>query len=157
TTITLRDAINAANNTGGSQTIQFATGVFGQTIKPTVTDTNHPFAFGPAAFVIAAGDNLTIEGAPTHSGVTLGGGRHRPVGVSAGANLTIEYLTLTGGAAQGGAGGPNAGADGGAVFNAGNLTLIATTLNGNTAGRGGAVFNNGGHVSILNSTLTANT
>jgi hypothetical protein len=158
TTITLRDAINAANNTGGSQTIQFAAGVFGQTIPATVNDTNHPFAFGPAAFVIAAGDNLTIEGDPTQRGVTLdGGGSQRLFGVSTGASLIIEDLTLTGGSAQGGAGGPNAGSDGGAVFNAGTLTLIATTLNGNTAGRGGAVFNNGGHVSILNSTLTANT
>jgi hypothetical protein len=148
-TVSLRDAINAADNTGGSQTIKFASGIFGQTITPTLNDTNHPFAFGPTAFIIAAGANLTIEGDPTQMGVTIdGGGSHRLFGVSAGANLTLEYLTLTGG---GGA------VVGGAVVNAGNLNLIATTLNGNSAWQGGAVFNDAGHLSILNSTLTANT
>jgi hypothetical protein len=147
-TITLRDAINAADNTGGSQTINFATGIFGQTITATLNDTNHPFAFGPTAFVITKGANLTIEGDPAQMGVTIdGGGSQRLFGVSAGANLTIEYQTLTGGAAV----------TGGAVLNAGNLNLIATTLNGNSAWQGGAVFNDAGHVSILNSTLTANT
>jgi len=57
---TLRAAIDGANSLGGSETIQFAAGVFGQTITAALNDTTNPFAFGPTAFVIAAGDNLTI-------------------------------------------------------------------------------------------------
>jgi len=113
TTITLRDAINAANNSGGSNTITFASGVFGQTITLSSNDSNHPFAFGPTALVIAKGDNLVIAGDPTQAGITLsGGGSHRLFAVYAGASLTLEDLTLTGGKAQGGAGGDLTGGDG---------------------------------------------
>ena len=58
------DATNLPVN-GGSNTTTFAFRVFGQTITLTSNDSNHPFAFGPTALVIAPGDNLTIEGDPT--------------------------------------------------------------------------------------------
>lgn len=146
----LRAAIDAANAAGGSNTITFAPAVAGQTITASANDTNHPFAFGPTAFVIAKGDNLTIAGDPALAGITLsGGGIHRLFAVYAGASLTVENLTLTGGMAQGGAGGNVTGVGinggegggggaglGGAVFNEGSLNLVATTLTGNTAAGG---------------------
>ena len=147
----LRAAVDAANIFGGSNTINFAPAVAGQTITLAANDTNHPLAFGPTALVIVPGDNLTIVGDPSQAGVTLSGNNsHRLFGVYAGASLTLQDLTLTGGNATGGnggnvtggtGGGGGAGAGlGGAVFNAGTLNLIATTLTGNTArgGNGGA-------------------
>src|SRR5262249_10690732 len=141
----------AANADGGANTIIFAPGVSGQTITLSSHDTNNPFAFGPTALVIEAGDKLTIEGSPTVvPGVTISGGNaQRIFGVFAGASLTIAYVRLAGGKAQGGAGGTNGGAGGGggggaglggAIFNDGSLNLIASTLTGNTAagGNGGA-------------------
>ncbi len=148
----LRAAIDAANAAGGSNTITFAPAVAGQTITASANDTTHPFAFGPTAFVIDPGDNLTIAGDPTQAGIALsGGGSHRLFAVYGGASLTVENLTLTGGKAQGGAGGTVTGNGagegggggaglGGAIFNEGSLYLIATTFTGNTAagGNGGA-------------------
>src|SRR5215471_9066196 len=70
----LRAAVDAANAGGGNNTIIFAPGVFGQTITLSSNDTYHPFAFGPTALVISAGDFLTIEGSPIQNGVTISGG-----------------------------------------------------------------------------------
>ena len=145
---TLRAAIDGANSMGGSETIDFGAGVFGQTITAAANDTNNPFAFGPTAFVIVAGDFLTIAGSPTEAGVTIsGGGTHRIFGVFAGASLTLEYVTLSGGEAVGGNGGNGGGGGGGgaglggAVFNNGTLTVLNSTLSGNTAhGVGGAAL-----------------
>lgn len=139
----LRAAVDAANAVGGNNTITFAPGVFGQTITLSSNDTNNPFAFGPTALVVAPGDYLTIAGDPNQAGVTLdGGGSHRIFGVYAGASLTVEYLTLTGGNSTGGVGQ--------------NRGLAAGPGGGGGAGLGGAIFNNG-TVSILNSTLFGNT
>jgi hypothetical protein len=43
---TLRAAIDGANSLGGSETIRFAAGVFGQTITAALNDTNHPSPSG---------------------------------------------------------------------------------------------------------------
>ena len=58
----------------------------------------------------------------------------RIVTVAAPAEVTIAGLTLAGGRAS----------DGGAIFNAGTLTVTASTLSGNSAiGRGGGIANAG--------------
>src|SRR6266849_11032246 len=55
----LRAAVDAANAALGSNTITFAAPLTGgETITLTSNDTNHPFAFGPTALVIAPGDSL---------------------------------------------------------------------------------------------------
>src|SRR5262245_20431037 len=146
----LRAAIDAANASEGiADTIRFDLPAGQETITAVQDDTNHPYAFGPTAFVIT--DDLTIQGDPAEAGVILSGNNsHRLFGVMVGASLSLEYLTLTGGNAtggdgggvigngSGGAGGGGAGL-GGAVFNAGTLNLLGMTLTGNTAtgGNGG--------------------
>jgi len=64
----------------------------------------------------------------------------------------ISGLTITGGNATG---------DGGGIFNAGNLTIVDSTISGNNAlaantGGGGGIFNNGGTLMIADSTISGN-
>jgi hypothetical protein len=138
-TVSLRDAINAADNTGGTATIVLASGA---TYDFTTADNNW---YGPDALPPVAGVSITIQG----NGSTLqrdssladtaatalrffyvSGGLELPAG-----SLSLDNLTLTGGLAQGGngyLGGGGLGA-GGAIFNQGNLTLDGVTLNDNQA------------------------
>jgi hypothetical protein len=142
--VTLRDAINAANNTAGSDsyliTLQANT-----TYDLTVVDN---FSYGPDALPAIASD-ITIQGngAVIQRDSTAGTPNFRLFYVSGGfdglaaGNLTLEDLTLQGGVAQGGnslGGGGGLGA-GGAIFNQGTLALTGVTLTNNQAvgGSGG--------------------
>ncbi|MFO0823890.1 MAG: hypothetical protein U0792_12405 [Gemmataceae bacterium] len=101
---TLRAAIDGANSMAGADTIQFATGVAGQTVIAALNDTTNPFAFGPTAFVITS--DITIAGLSGSSGVTISGGdTHRIFGVLSTGSLTLQNLTLADGKAKGGNGG----------------------------------------------------
>jgi hypothetical protein len=179
--VTLRDAINAANNTDQIQP--------GQTYLIQLQQTTYAlnqidnFVEGPNALPLIS-SNITIQG----NGATLDvvgtqmrifdvGGNG--LGVSSGfGNLTLENLALENGVASGDAGGLGAG---GAIFSSGVLNLIGVTLTNNQAigatsngmlgngsppgfnfdgsidGMGGAIFNVLGSVSIIQSTLTGNT
>jgi hypothetical protein len=151
----LRAAVNAANNAGGTNVITFASSIAGQTITLLNNDTYNPITFGPSALVIAAGDNLTIQG-DSGKGITLyGDGAHRIFAVEGGGSLNLVNATITGGLARGGNGGSGAsfgggggGAGmGGAIFVNQNavLTIQQSTLTGNTAsgGAGGSVHSGG--------------
>src|SRR5262249_22959898 len=107
-----------------------------------------PTMAGPSAFFIWANASLVIDGETgLTQGITIersgatGTPHFRLFDVAAGASLTLKGLTLSGGSAQGFTGGlgPNGGGSG-----------------GGSAGMGGAIFNTGS-LTILNSTLTANT
>ncbi len=132
-------------------TIQFASSLAGQTIHLSAEDDNSD---GPTALLVTS--NVSIVGPSGNQGVTLAGpgssGNLRLFRVAPGVSLTLDNLTLQGGNAvgqqggnavnAGGGGGGSAGL-GGAIFNQGNLTLINSTLTGDTA-QGGA----GGRSSI---------
>jgi hypothetical protein len=80
---TLRAAIDAANDQvdyPGPNTIDFAAGVDGQTIKAVANDTTHPFAFGPTAFAITS--NITITGDVSQPVVTISGNNNHRIFVS---------------------------------------------------------------------------
>ena len=136
--ISLRDAINAADNTGGNATIVLGSGL---TYDFTTADNNW---YGPDALPPVAAATITIQG----NGSTLerestaldtadalrffyvSGGLELPTG-----SLTLDNLTLTGGLAKGGnseLGGGGLGA-GGAIFNQGALVLDGVTLDANQA------------------------
>ncbi len=162
--VTLRDAINSANNTsaasGGSYlinlpantTITFSQPLNNTTVKGTnvVQDQNW---YGPDALP-AITSNITIQG----NGATLkiAGANMRFFYVSGGPDLTggalaegtleLDDLTLEGGVAKGGYG-PDSGGGGlgagGAIFNQGNLTLNSDTLAGNTAAGGDGSMGSG--------------
>ena len=96
---------------------------------------------------------LTITSAGAAATTIDGGGHDRVIEVLANRALTLRGITITGGHApdganglagnpstagqnvQGGFGGT--GADGGGILNAGTLTVVDSTISGNTAGKGG--------------------
>ncbi len=140
--ISLREAITAANNTGGADTISFSSGMNGSTI---ILSTVGGTRVGPSAFQINS--DITVTGFSDSSGITLSAAgtamRLFDVVPTTG-KLTLQNLTLSGGSAQGfnggnsdagAAGGGSAGL-GGAIFNQGTLTIVNSTLTGNTAAGG---------------------
>ncbi len=162
--VTLRDAINAANNTSAlsdgayviklpaGKTITFTSPVNNDTIASNTSVQNQNW-YGPDALP-AITSNIAIEG----NGATLrisgtdmrffyvSGGPTYTGGALAEGSLTLNDLTLEGGIAQGGNGGSNRSGGGGglgaggAIFNQGNLTLNSDTLTDNKAvgGNGGS-------------------
>jgi hypothetical protein len=160
--ITLIDAINAANNTGGSgsyvinlpanTTITFSQPLNNTTVQGAnvVQDQNW---YGPDALP-AISSNITIEGNGDTLQIASGtnmrffyisGGPTLTGGALAAGSLELDDLTLAGGTAMGGsgyyAGGGGLGA-GGAIFNQGNLTLSGDALSDNKAiGGNGAPLN----------------
>src|SRR5579885_3265837 len=166
--VTLIDAINAANNTGGTgsyvivlpanQTITFTKPLNNTTITNNVLQDQN--WYGPDALP-AISSNITIEGngdtLQVEPGVNMrffyvSGGPTYTGGALAAGSLTLEDMTLEGGTAQGGNGSVGGGGGlgaGGAIFNQGNLTLEGVTLTNNRAiggngGGGGGIGGGGG-------------
>lgn len=158
--VTLREAINAANNdtttdlgdTGsGADTITFDPSLFSS--GPATIDLSivGDTTVGPSGLAVTS--DITIVGPNGANGLSItrdsSVSNLRLIYVSAAGNLTLDGVTLSDGAAlgnqggsgggQGGGGGGSAGM-GGALFNDGSVTLLNSTLSGNTAigGAGGA-------------------
>ena len=136
--VTLIDAIHAANNTGGRNTIvlQRLTYALGKVDNAWYGPNGLPAI---SSDVTINGNGATIErtGTTTFRFFYVSSGRYG--GLPTG-NLTLNALTLKGGVAQGGAteyGGGGLGA-GGAIFNQGTLTLNSVLLTSNTAYGGSA-------------------
>ena len=175
TAVTLRDAINAANNTGGAFTISFDASIF------------PPNAATPTTIVLSGGAPLELKdtsGATTISGpgagqVVINANRLSTVfEVDPGVSAAITGLTITGGQASVDFGGAqagggvynagtlilqndiitanNAGTYGGGLFNSGTVTIAGTTLDHDSAQFGGGFFNSG-TATVLGSTLSMNT
>lgn len=142
-TVTLRDAVNAANNTAGDDTIVFHASLAGQTI--TLGQIQNTSA-GNTGLPISSG--ITLNGLGGNSGITISGGSTlRPFLVLAGATFTVTDLTLANGSSD----------RGGAIRSAGTLTVRRCTLRNNFGNtRGGAVYIVGGTGLLENCTLTAN-
>jgi sugar lactone lactonase YvrE len=169
TSITLRDATNAANNTGGSNVIELAANTT-YIVSPANVDnvTNGPNALP------AISSNITIEGNGailhrTGTGTTTadalrffyvaGGLSGQPAGT-----LTLHDLTLENGLASG----AGASANGGAIYSQGTLTLDTVTVMNNraqgaaafggiVAGSGGAACGGGLYVATGSATLSNDT
>ena len=176
----LREAIELSNASAAVETIGFHSSLDGQTITLSMGDLDITAAviietsglndgltidavgndfnpgiidgFGTRVFTVDNGDSgISID--VTISGLTLTGADDPNGG---GAIYNDEHLTLinsliTGNAAQWGAG----------IYNAqsGNLTVIGSTISGNTAtgtGSGGGIYNYGGTASIIQSTISLN-
>lgn len=163
---TLRAAISSSvSNGAGTDVIQFSPTLDGQTINLTSFVNNVAAGStmaGPSAFFINNSTSLVIDGLTGLSrGITIaraGGTAFRLFDVAAGSDLTLQSLTLSNGNAQGfaggyafvdGGGGGSAGL-GGAIFNQGSLTILDSTLSGNTA-QGGA---GGAYTTFTNPTST---
>ena len=160
--ISLREAIAAANNTAGADTITFdQSGTILLDAVDNDTDGNN------AAPALTG--ELTIDGDLDDDGipdVTLDANQTaRVFHVGLGASATMDGLVITGGNAD--PGGPFGtffpGADGGAIDNNGTLTVRNSVITGNSAlDDCGAISSygnvtNGAAVTIINSTISGNT
>jgi hypothetical protein len=137
TPVTLQDAVDAANNTGGNNTITFDGTAFPSNTQTTITLTGGPLELK---------GNVTIAG-PGAGQVAVSGGNATTVfKVDAGAIAEIDGLTITDGLASIGVG--ISGVAGGGVYNAGTLALQNDVITGNSspanaAGSGAGIYNTG--------------
>ena len=165
---TLRQAIYDANVASDPDIIQFSPGLAGD-LRLSIADDS---ATGLSALLITS--PITIQG--NAAGITIKRDISAPsmrfFRVALGGDLTINSLNLTTGLAVGTSGAPGQSggtAYGGAIYNQGNLHILNSTLYSNTtlggnagaggnsgAAHGGAIFSDGGSVTIINSTLSAN-
>jgi hypothetical protein len=154
TTCTLVDAITAANNdtaTGGCTAgsgddtlVLPAGGTF------TLTTVNNSTLNGATGLPVVT-STITIAGHGSTVERQAGAPAFRLLAVGAAGNLTGQDLVLQGGQSD-------TNTNGGAVWNNGTLTLISSTISGNSANlRGGGIYNDGGTVTLTNSTLSGNT
>jgi CSLREA domain-containing protein len=153
--LSLREAINLANETEGEDTIILDSSLSGGTIALTQTETNprgfpfnDDFDITDSVNIIGLGaKNITIDGLNSGNGIFEITGENT--------NVTLEGLTLTNGtdtrfffmdAGNGGA----------IKFSGDNLTLKDSVISNSSADDGGAISSSG-HVNIIGSTITNNT
>ncbi len=170
TGISLREAIIAANNTAGSDTIVLGSGTYTLSI---VGDAEGSAAQGDldinsTIIIVGNGPGLTIINATSMS--------DRVFEVSSGASLTLSNLQVTGGIGgtySGGAVFNNGGtliatdvvfannsvsnSDGGAIHTSGTTTLTRVSLINNSAINGGAINVTAGTTTLTNVTISGNT
>lgn len=168
TAVTLRDAIDAANNTGGDQTITFDASIFPSNASTTITLTGGtPLELSDTTGVVR------IDGpGAAHLDVDAGGLSSVFV-VDAGVTVAIDGLTISGGHAS----------SGGGIYNSGDLMLCNDVISGNQAvgatgtdglippadprwgagggtggdGLGGGIYNDvGASLSVFGSTFSTN-
>jgi hypothetical protein len=147
-----RSVPSIVTNTSGSDTVpgslpyEVANAPFGDTIQfaaslngATITLNN----------MLDINKNLKIDG--TGTGITVNGGGNRVFQIEPGTIADIFGLTITGG------GGPGLGGGGG-IYNFGSLTLVNSTVAGNTALEGGGIFNNNNAKMVMSAdTVNGNT
>ncbi len=153
---TLRAAIQAADNSGGSSTITLPTGLFKLTIPSTGTDDP-----STGDLDVKAGISVTISG--QGAGATVIDANHidRAFAVQAGASLSISGVTIENGSQNDAAPSDNStsASYGGAFYNDGILSVSNSTLTDNSAYYGGGVVfadSAASATSISNSIVTAN-
>ncbi len=156
--------VSNLNDSGpGSLRAQVAAAAPGDTIDFSVTGT-----ITLSSGEIAIAKNLTFNGSPGASSVTISGnGASRVFNISGGSVL-LSRLTLSGGndgaILNSGAltllsctvSGSSA-TNGGGIYNSGSATIDSCTLSGNSGGNGGALYNAiNASLTVKNSTLTGN-
>jgi CSLREA domain-containing protein len=163
----LREAVTAANNNGGTHTITVPAGTYtlGSQL-PQLTSTTITINGADATTTIIQANaspnvatyrifELWVNASLTINGVTLQNGRcngscftSQAGGIIYGGPVTITNSIISNGISQTG---------GGAISGASGLTIVNTTFSGNTASsQGGAVVMSGGTLSITNSTFINN-
>jgi hypothetical protein len=174
---TLRAAIQASNAHAGDDVIFFNIPVAGNncdasgnctinlgTALPNLSDAVTITGPGAGMLTVKRSSsspfrifNVTTTGAVTLSGMTISNGHLVSSGPGAGVcnasmgTLNIMGCTLIGNVAEGQSGQDGLG---GAIYNSGTTNVTSSTLSGNGAILGGAIFNNFGPVTVLNSTIS---
>jgi Bacterial Ig-like domain (group 3)/Putative Ig domain len=137
----LRQAIIDAAGNGVADTIGFNASLASSTLSLTSNDAIT--AFGPTALVINA-DNITIDGSAAPKMQISGVNAHRVFALTNTATLTLKSIWIANGRALGGNGG-------------GVAAATAANGGGGGAGIGGAIYNFGGTLNLVQSTLSGNT
>ena len=165
--ISLREAIIAANNTAGDDTIVLAAGTYDLTIAGT----------GAAAGDLNIESTITIQGAGAQQTSIAGaasGFDSRLFSVFNGANLTLQGMTVEGGSVSSGAAvfvfsegsleatdvvfrDNHSNLSAGAIFASGNVTLNRVALINNTSGDEAGAIRVSGNTTLTNVTLSGNT
>ena len=142
--------INAANMTGGSNTIILASGTTFDLKSANNNTTNGanglPVIGGTKAgglTIVGNGDTVERVGGVTYNKRGVPSNPFRLFDVAPGASLTLQSVRLQGGWAYGSVGG--------AIYNQDTLTLGNSTVSTMT---GGGIYNGGGTVTVSSSTLT---
>ncbi len=140
--VSLREAVIATNNTGGTDEILLGVGIFGRSI-------------GGKDDLSAKGDldiqgDLVIRGASMRDTIIDAEFKDRVFDIAAGVELSLSDLTVTRGFV--------AGEDGGGIrMDGGRLVLNRVWVEGNEANKdGGAIFNNGGEIDFTDVMLRNN-
>ncbi|MGB0563200.1 MAG: DUF4347 domain-containing protein [Spirulinaceae cyanobacterium] len=149
--VTLREAINAANNdANGADAIGTGLPFGDDEIRFTGSMTIN--LAGTALSINDNAGNLTINGQTNQ--VIVDGSATSTVfsinDVGGNANITFKNLTIQNG---------NVGGSGGGVSNPSSvatITLEGSTVTGNTAGTGGGIYSQNGNVTLINSTISGN-
>jgi hypothetical protein len=150
---TLVDAITAANTdqqTGsctagsGADTISLPPG----SIQTLTSENNYSGGYNGVPVITSA---IVIQGNGSTIRRASSAPQFRIVAVDSNGDLTLRDTTLSGGAAAGDGARP-----GGGVFNEGALTLINSTVSGNSAGTYGGGLSNTGTLTLTNSTVAGN-
>lgn len=176
---TLRAAIQESNRLAGADTIQVPAGTYVVTIPPTaVGDTTGSLDISDSVDIVGAGAASTIVDGGALDNVFASVGSSKTITIS---GLTIQNgsvpATRTGGGISARANNDmtlmdvivrnNHAGEGGGIHNQGNLTLIRTVVEGNTAirivpgsiefRRGGGIYHAFGTLTIRDSTIRNNT
>jgi hypothetical protein len=147
--VTLRDAVNAANNTAGNDTISFDSTVFPTNpATPTTITLTGTTAVRLRNLAANANGTITISGPGARAVAVSGNSATTVFQVDSGLTAEIDGLTITGGN----------GSLGGGLSNSGNLTLNNDVFVANSGGSGGGIMNsNPGRLTIMGSTFSSNT
>jgi len=146
---TLRAAIMEANHTaGGGATINVPAGIYVLTIPTSGADneTIGDLDISASMSIVGAGASVTIidgNGNLTND---------RVVEISASVTVNISGVTVRNG------GNSNVSTSGAGIFNGGTLILSSSIIRNNHSGNlaGGGIFNSGGIVNLINSTVSNN-
>ena len=138
--LSLREAIKLANEDPGAQEIFFASNLVGDTI-----------VLSSGEFVLT--DDVVIVGLGQSDLTIDSGGASRIFTVQQGVTATLARMTLMNSRAEEETASVHFG---GAIYNLGDLTVVAATLQGHTALMGGAIAQLYGTLTVIDSTLTEN-
>ena len=165
--ISLRSALMATNDTGGTNTINLPAGTYLLTIAPQGSNGDDSGDLNIGRGLVM--NNLTIAGDPTATTTIDGNGLDRIFNVGFFCTATLENLTIQNSKGTFGGGVSisgqatltndiftnNAASQGAGVFNGGTLSMSDCIIENNTASQGGGILN-GGTMTVADSIVTAN-
>ncbi len=141
---TLREALQTANATAGSDEIQFDHGLFDGGPQALPMDTTlGQFEITDGVLIKGPGADLLSIDAQQQSRVFLVDDND----VLTTLDVTLDGMTIRGGRVSG---------YGGGILNAERLTLVNATVSGNSASLGGGLLNHRGTMTLHNSTVSDN-